>query len=239
MAEQPWFKFFAADYLLDSDVDAMSREAEALLLRMWCICHREGSCPVDVETLARKTQCSQEYVLRYKPQCEPFFELRDDKLYSRRMEEEKRRSKQASENANKRYHKQSAVQTAMPTALPRSDSDSDSEFEFGFKNPPPFKKSVVALKENARAREEREALGTLALPRKSYSPAVGDAIDLRKFRDAREKLELKLAHGWGSNLTDDQIFEQQCALAGISVERALEVTKRAMKWPSQSVGASA
>jgi hypothetical protein len=154
------------------------------------------------------------------------------------MEEEKRRSKQASENANKRYSKQVAVPTAVPIAVPRSDSDSESDFRF--KNPPPFKKSVVTLEENARAREEREAPGSLpALPRKSYSPAVGDAIDLRKFRDAREKLELKLAHGWGSNLTDDQIFEQQCALAGISVERALEVTKRAMKWPSQSVGASA
>ena len=73
---QPWFKFYGADFLLDPDVDAMPREAEALLIRMWCVCHREGSCPGDVETLARKTLCSQQYVSQCKPQCEGFFELR-------------------------------------------------------------------------------------------------------------------------------------------------------------------
>jgi uncharacterized protein YdaU (DUF1376 family) len=120
MSEQPWFKFYAADYLLDPDVDAMPREAEALLVRMWCICHREGSCPVDVETLARKTQCSQEYITQFKPQCQAFFELRDGKLYSRRMEEEKLRSEQARKNANKRYAPKS-----------KSDSKSESESERG------------------------------------------------------------------------------------------------------------
>jgi uncharacterized protein YdaU (DUF1376 family) len=120
MSEQPWFKFYAADYLLDPDVDAMPREAEALLVRMWCICHREGSCPVDVETLARKTQCSQEYITQFKPQCQAFFELRDGKLYSRRMEEEKLRSEQARKNANKRYAPKS-----------KSDSKSKSKSERG------------------------------------------------------------------------------------------------------------
>jgi uncharacterized protein YdaU (DUF1376 family) len=148
MADQPWFKFFAADYLLDPDVDNLPREAEGLLIRMWCICHREGSCPADVETLARKTLCSQEYVSQFRPQCEPFFELRDGKLYSRRMEEEKHRSQQASLNANKRYQKKTAVQSAVPIALPRSDSDFDSGFRSG-------SGSVFVLEENARAREAR------------------------------------------------------------------------------------
>ncbi len=119
MAEQPWFKFFAADYLLDADVDAMPREAEALLVRMWCVCHREGYCPSDPATLARKTLCSLQYISQCKPHCEPFFELRQDgKLYSRRMEEEKARSEQARQNANKRYAPKS-----------KSDSDSDSKSE--------------------------------------------------------------------------------------------------------------
>lgn len=103
MAEQPWFKLYAADYLLDRDVDAMPREAEALLLRMWCICHLDGSCPADPETLARKTLCSLQYVLQCKPHCEPFFDLQDGKLYSRRMQEEKQRSEIARKNANERW----------------------------------------------------------------------------------------------------------------------------------------
>jgi uncharacterized protein YdaU (DUF1376 family) len=104
MAERlPWFKFFAGDYLLDSDVDSMPREAEGLLLRMWCIAHIEGSCPADPEELARKTRCSLQYVLQCKRHCESLFELREGRLYSRRMEEEKRRSEQARENASKRY----------------------------------------------------------------------------------------------------------------------------------------
>ena len=103
MADQPWFKFYAADYLLDPHVDAMPREAEALLVRMWCICHREGSCPADPETLARKTLCNLPYVVQWKSNCEAFFELRDGKLYSRRMEAEKQRSETARKNANERW----------------------------------------------------------------------------------------------------------------------------------------
>jgi hypothetical protein len=146
----PWFKLFASDYLLDPDVDAMPREAEGLLLRMWCICHREGSCPVDVETLARKTQCGWEYVSRVLPDCQPFFELREGRLYSRRMEEEKRRSEQARENANKRYGKNVAVPTAVQRAVPRSDSESESGSGFNGVG------SGFALLENARAREARK-----------------------------------------------------------------------------------
>jgi uncharacterized protein YdaU (DUF1376 family) len=161
MATQPWFKMYAADYLLDPGVDAMPREAEGLLLRMWCVIHREGSCPVDIETLARKTQCSQEYVSKFKGKCEPFFELREGRLYSPRMEEEKRRSDQARQNAYKRFGKQSAERSAEPvakqTAEPRSDSDFDSDSIFGFKNSPPSRTTVSTLEENARARSTGEA----------------------------------------------------------------------------------
>jgi uncharacterized protein YdaU (DUF1376 family) len=234
MSNQPWFKFFGADYLLDPDVDAMPREAEALLVRMWCICHREGSCPVDVETLARKTQCSQQYVSQFKPQCEPFFELRDGKLYSRRMEEEKRRSQQARANANKRFGKQMAEQTAEPsaeqTAEPRSDSDSDSDF--GFKNPSPFTKSAFVLEENTRARE--------TFPSR-YSQTDFDDRDRRKLGDAFKEINLRLTAsvGSGSSPGEKEIFEWACELAGISVERGLEVQTRGKKWPqAQTMGAA-
>jgi uncharacterized protein YdaU (DUF1376 family) len=127
MPTPPWFKFFANDFLLDPDVDALPPEAEALLIRMWCVCHREGSCPADPETLARKTLRSLQYVLQCKPHCELFFELRDGRLYSRRMEEEKRRSEQARENANARYkQKSSADRSAIGFANGRANGSAIS-----------------------------------------------------------------------------------------------------------------
>lgn len=118
MSEQPWFKFYAGDYLLDADVDALPREAEALLIRMWCVCHREGSCPSDPEILARKILCTVQYVQQHKKHCDPFFEVRDGKLYSRRMLEEKLRSEKARKNANKRYEQKQSQ-------IPESKSESE------------------------------------------------------------------------------------------------------------------
>ena len=105
MSELPWFKFFSGEYLGDPRVDDCPREAEGLLVRSWCVCHREGSCPADFATLARKTHCSIEYVERYFRFCEPFFEQRDGRLYSLRMEQERQRSEIARQNANQRYLK--------------------------------------------------------------------------------------------------------------------------------------
>jgi hypothetical protein len=105
MAEMPWFKFFSGDYLGDPDVDDLPREAEALFVRMLCVIHREGSCPLDIETLARKTHCPTEYVQRYLKVCAVFFEERGGRFFSVRMELEKRRSEIARQNANQRYQK--------------------------------------------------------------------------------------------------------------------------------------
>jgi uncharacterized protein YdaU (DUF1376 family) len=127
MPSTPWFKLYASDYLVDGGIDSMPREAEALLVRMWCICHLEGSCPDDPEELARKTRCSLQYVLQCKRHCQSLFELHEGRLYSRRMEAEKRRSKQASKNANKRYEqKSSTFGTANGSADGIADSDYDS-----------------------------------------------------------------------------------------------------------------
>lgn len=102
----PWFKFYSGDYLLDSKLDELPREAEALLVRMWCVCHRYGSCPADAETLARKTQCPISYVEQHQRSVMPFFEVRDDgRLYSRRLEHERGRSEQNRKNARARFEK--------------------------------------------------------------------------------------------------------------------------------------
>jgi uncharacterized protein YdaU (DUF1376 family) len=97
----------------------MPREAEGLLWRMWCICHLEGCCPCDVENLARKARCTMDYVSKYKSYCEPFFQLENGKLYSRRMQEEKRKSEIARNNANQRYQKSKSE--------PKPESESESE----------------------------------------------------------------------------------------------------------------
>jgi len=109
MANQPWFKFYAADYLLDADVDNMPPEAEGLLVRMWTVCHLEGSCPDNPEELARKIRRPLQYVVQCKPHCQPFFELQDSRLYSRRMQEEKLRSERASKNASQRYNQKTCA----------------------------------------------------------------------------------------------------------------------------------
>jgi len=62
--------------------------------------------------------------------------------------------------------------------------------------------------------------------RQQFSQSDFDARDLRKFHDARKTIELKFANGWGSNLTDDQIFEHQCALAGVHPKQMQQVLAR-------------
>ena len=120
----PWFKLYAADFLLDPDVARIPPEAQALLLRMWCVCHREGSCPSDPETLAIRTVTRLQHVLQCRRYCEPFFELRDGRLFSRRMEAEKRRSEQAKDNASQRYkHKASVVGSAVTSGSGKANGN--------------------------------------------------------------------------------------------------------------------
>jgi len=131
MPDMPWFKLYASDYLVDAGIDSMPREAEALLIRMWCICHIEGSCPNDPGELARKIRCDLHYVLQYKPHCDPLFDLRDGKLYSKRMEAEKKRSKQNSLNASERYKKKiCAIGTAKRTADWITERSAPSDYDY-------------------------------------------------------------------------------------------------------------
>ncbi len=50
----PWFKFYPADYLLDPKVDALPLEAQAILVRLWCIVSRDGEIPDDPKMVARR-----------------------------------------------------------------------------------------------------------------------------------------------------------------------------------------
>ncbi len=103
--KEPWFKFWATDYLTDPDVDALTLEAQGLLVRMWCVCSQRGNIPEDPEEIARLTRCKRQIVSQCASHCKPFFKLRDGLLYSERMEREKEKSETARANAEKRYKK--------------------------------------------------------------------------------------------------------------------------------------
>ena len=105
MIEHPWFKFYAGEFQIDPKVSNLPPESEGLLVRMWCLCNREGSCPSDPELLARKTLRPLVYVSRWLPHCLQFFESREGRLVSPRMEAEKRKSETNRKNANQRWSK--------------------------------------------------------------------------------------------------------------------------------------
>src|ERR1035438_4557752 len=88
-ASMPWFQLDARDYLSDEKIDAMPQEAVGLLVRVWCLCWIEGSAPADQDELCRKTRCRLDYVATHIVDILPFFEVRDRRLYSLRMERQK------------------------------------------------------------------------------------------------------------------------------------------------------
>jgi len=178
MAHQPWFKFYAGDYLLDAGVDNMAPEAEGLLVRMWAICHLEGSCPDNPEELARKIRRPLQYVLQCKPHCQPLFELQDGRLYSRRMQEEKLRSEQARKNANQRYNQKtcasgSANGTANGTANGIAQSQSQSQGQGQKTTPPNPLKEGEAGGVRSRKRKRRNRTEILA----PYPTEVGEIVN--------------------------------------------------------------
>jgi hypothetical protein len=105
MSKEPWFKFWAADYLTDPDVQKLPFEAQGLLLRMWCACHIDGSIPAEPEELSVLIRSKLHSVLLSYPLCKPFFELHDGMLFSPRMEREKKKSEQARVNAEAKKNK--------------------------------------------------------------------------------------------------------------------------------------
>jgi DNA-binding transcriptional ArsR family regulator len=84
-----------------------------------------------------------------------------------------------------------------------------------------------------RSPYKEEKTKTETETKKGYDRSLGDAIDWRKYCDARKQVQLKLDHGAWMN--SEQILREQCIIAGISIDRALELEERML----QSTGASA
>lgn len=93
MAVAPWFKFFAADFLMDADVDALPLEAQAILVRMWAVCWMEGELPSEPAQIARKCRVPQEALQTHHKAVEVFFATtKTGTLISERMERERGKS---------------------------------------------------------------------------------------------------------------------------------------------------
>lgn len=100
-----WFKFWANDFLGDADVDSTPDDAMVLIIKMWCICCLEGSCPANVEEIARKTRVPLHRVSHCVEHFKTFFEGRGDRLFSTRMERDRARSDMARKGAASRWNK--------------------------------------------------------------------------------------------------------------------------------------
>ena len=94
--------------------------------------------------------------------------------------------------------------------------------------PPLFLEGFDFELPRARARDEQ------------YRQEDFDQRDLRALHKAKEKLELDMSKGYGSRLSNNELFAAQCEMAGLSVKKALEVIERGKQWPeTRTMGASA
>ena len=217
MAKEPWFKLYAADYLLDSNVDSLPLEARSVLLSMWCLCHIDGYCPGEPEEIARKTRLCSSSVAKYQDQLSRFFEMRDDRLYSRRMEAEKLKSETGRMNANKRWRPNaSSNANGNAECNAQSQSQSQSQSQDQIQNQSQIQKNPPSLENQFSHSKEKQQLS-----QKDF-----DARDLHKFNDAGKKLTFKLQNGWGYGLSQEQIFVEQCLEAGVLPDQMREVFAR-------------
>ena len=96
-----WFKFFAKDYLLDLDVQSLPLPAQAILVRIWCVCCIHGSVPAALDKMAAGILLTESEVAPYYQAVVAFFQRKGDRLISVRMEQERRARLKTSEGASK------------------------------------------------------------------------------------------------------------------------------------------
>ncbi|MBS1729836.1 MAG: DUF1376 domain-containing protein [Bacteroidetes bacterium] len=120
----PWFKLYPADYLLDAKVDALPLEAQGILIRLWCLCARDGSIPRDVAVLARRSGVAVSVLRKHWPILLAFFEERgEESLVSPRLEFEILRYSEKVERLHLRAVKAGKASAAKRQLAPsRNDS---------------------------------------------------------------------------------------------------------------------
>lgn len=124
---QPWFKFWASDFLTDPDIDRLSLDAQAIVIRLWCLCTLHGGFPDDQEEVARLTRCKLQYIQQCWQQCTQHFRLEGKRWISPRMEREKVKSDTARRKAETRWNKSTSVNgDAGSNASSNAGSNADS-----------------------------------------------------------------------------------------------------------------
>jgi hypothetical protein len=245
MASEPWFKFFAADYLLDAAVDSLPLEAQAVLLRMWCFCHIDGSCPADPKEIARKTRLSFEPIAAHLEQLRDFFDQRDGRFYSHRMEEEKAKSDSARRNGHKRGEQiRSANRLAVCSADRLAQSQSQRQNQNQNQNQSQSQSQSQSLPPSPSSKEGFHFSLQEKNGKSDFSQSDFDERDLRQLRKAEAKFEQLCRAKVGTNLPDWMHDEGQvelwlCAEAGISPKRGLELRELQRQSPQRAQEASA
>lgn len=120
---QPWFKFFASDYLLDDGIDALPLEAQGILVRLWCLAWRDQFLKDDPDTLARRSAVDRKVFNKHWTALRAFFCETPEGLVSERMERERSESRCVSESRRlgaritneKRWGKRDAEHVAQPS----------------------------------------------------------------------------------------------------------------------------
>jgi uncharacterized protein YdaU (DUF1376 family) len=225
-----WYPFFPGDYARDTaHLTLAEHGAYRLLLDHYYSTGRP--IPADMERAFRicraftpELQGSVRSVLEqfFTETPEGWRNQRADRQIEKQQRVSAKYAARAKNAATARWEHASSIPQAM---LEASEPEPEPEPE----TPPPFKEPVLFLKENARAREEP-------------TQEDFDARDLRKLGDAFKEINLKREARVGSesSLTEKEVIEWACDLAGISVRRGLEVMERGKQWPTETaLGASA
>lgn len=183
----PWFKFFASDYLLDENVDALPLEAQGILVRLWCLAWRDQLLKDDPDTLARRAMVDPKAMRKHWAGLRAFFRETPEGLVSDRMERERSESRCVSESRRlgarltneKRWGKRDGERVAGPSLTDRSAiaqrqvervaqvslSESESDTEQNPPTPPsggqgapkPVEPEAVKPRRTRRSRQQAEA----------------------------------------------------------------------------------
>jgi uncharacterized protein YdaU (DUF1376 family) len=225
---RPWFAWYPGDYIRDTaHLSMMEDGAYRRLLDHYYSTGRP--LPADNEKLFRIcrafTPAEQQAVGSVLQQ---FFRLENGTvLVNSRVERELAKQAEYREKLPRGAQKTNQKRWGSPSASP-----SDSPSHRVPQNPPPSIPDVFDF--SLQKKGKSEISGRFG-GRRGYNPAVGDAIDWRKFCAAKKQIELKLANGaW---MSPEQMLQEQCVIAGISTNRALELEERMLQSNSES-GAS-
>lgn len=121
MNKSPAFQFYAADFLADENVVAMSLEERGAYITLICFCWREGSIPSDVNRLARLCGVDGSAMAQLWPSLCPAFsqsETEPSRMVHPRLEKERlkqldrkvERSESGKRGAEKRWTAQQAIE---------------------------------------------------------------------------------------------------------------------------------